>query len=60
MADCCEDKACEVAALRQDHARVLWVVLGINFVGVAIAVLFLRSAVSVLRDSLAELRSPAA
>jgi cation diffusion facilitator family transporter len=30
MADCCEDKACEVTALRESHARVLWIVLGIN------------------------------
>lgn len=30
MADCCEDKACEVAALRAGHARVLWIVLAIN------------------------------
>ena len=30
MATCCEDKACEVAALRESHGRVLWIVLGIN------------------------------
>ncbi len=30
MATCCEDKGCEVAALRESHSRVLWVVLVIN------------------------------
>ena len=30
MSSCCEDKACEVGALRESHGRVLWVVLGIN------------------------------
>ena len=30
MDNCCEDKACEVSALKQQHARVLWIVLAIN------------------------------
>lgn len=30
MAACCEDKGCEVTALRERHARVLWIVLAIN------------------------------
>jgi cation diffusion facilitator family transporter len=30
MANCCEDKGCEVVALRENHARVLWIVLAIN------------------------------
>lgn len=30
MATCCEDKGCEVAALRASHSRVLWIVLPIN------------------------------
>jgi cation diffusion facilitator family transporter len=30
MADCCEDKSCEVAAMRERHGRVLWIVLAIN------------------------------
>ncbi len=30
MANCCEDKGCEIAALRANHARVLWLVLAIN------------------------------
>ncbi len=32
MASCCDDKGCEVAALRANHARVLWIVLAINAV----------------------------
>ena len=30
MASCCENKACEIAALRESHRRVLWIVLAIN------------------------------
>ncbi|MGF6880259.1 cation diffusion facilitator family transporter [Paraburkholderia sp. MM5477-R1] len=30
MANCCEDKSCEVNILRENHSRVLWLVLGIN------------------------------
>jgi hypothetical protein len=30
MANCCEDKACEISALKERHARVLWCVLTIN------------------------------
>ena len=30
MANCCEGKGCEVAALREQHSRVLWIVLAIN------------------------------
>jgi cation diffusion facilitator family transporter len=30
MASCCEDKGCEVTALRERHSRVLWIVLTIN------------------------------
>src|SRR5512134_173659 len=30
MANCCEDRSCEVSALREKHARVLYVVLAIN------------------------------
>ena len=30
MASCCEDKGCEVTALRESHSRVLWAVLIIN------------------------------
>ena len=27
---CCEDKGCEITALRESHRRVLWIVLAIN------------------------------
>jgi len=30
MSRCCEDKSCEVAALRARHSRVLWIVLAVN------------------------------
>lgn len=30
MTGCCEDKACEIASLRESHGRVLWIVLAIN------------------------------
>jgi cation diffusion facilitator family transporter len=30
MADCCQDKGCEITALRARHERVLWIVLAIN------------------------------
>lgn len=30
LANCCEDKSCEVTALRESHSRVLWIVLAIN------------------------------
>jgi Co/Zn/Cd efflux system component len=30
MADCCQNEGCEVAALRAEHARALWIVLAIN------------------------------
>ena len=27
---CCDDKSCEITAMRESHARVLWIVLAIN------------------------------
>ena len=30
MANCCQDKSCEITAMRANHARVLWIVLAIN------------------------------
>ena len=30
MTSCCEDKSCEITAMRENHGRVLWIVLGIN------------------------------
>jgi cation diffusion facilitator family transporter len=32
MADCCEDKSCEITAMRATHGRILWIVLLINAV----------------------------
>ncbi|ADE14813.1 cation diffusion facilitator family transporter [Nitrosococcus halophilus Nc 4] len=32
MANCCEDKSCEITVMRERHGRVLWVVLIINAV----------------------------
>ena len=32
MSSCCEDKSCEVTALKERHAHVLWFVLAINAV----------------------------
>ena len=30
METCCEDKSCEITAMRESHGRVLWIVLAIN------------------------------
>jgi len=30
MTSCCEDKSCEITAMRDSHGRVLWIVLAIN------------------------------
>lgn len=30
MSSCCEDKSCEISAMRQSHGKVLWIVLAIN------------------------------
>lgn len=32
MVNCCEEKSCEITALRANHSRVLWIVLLINTV----------------------------
>ena len=32
MSNCCEEKSCEVTALRERHSRVLWIVLAVNAV----------------------------
>lgn len=61
MASCCEDKGCEIAALRERHSRVLWIVLAINatmfvieaFVGVvAHSTSLLADALDMLGDAL--------
>lgn len=54
MSGCCENKSCEVATLRQRHARVLWIVLGVNaamFLAEGIAGLLAHST-ALLADSL--------
>lgn len=32
MSNCCENKSCEITAMRESHGRVLWIVLAINAV----------------------------
>ena len=54
MTNCCEDKSCEVGALREHHARVLYIVLAINllmFIFEATAG-WLSHSTSLLADSL--------
>jgi len=54
MASCCEDKGCEITAMRQSHGRILWIVLAINasmFFVEGAAGLFARST-SLLADAL--------
>jgi cation diffusion facilitator family transporter len=54
VANCCEDKSCELIALRASHAKVLWTVLTINaamFLVEAVAGLFAHST-SLLADAL--------
>jgi len=54
MANCCEDKSCEVTALRESHGRVLWIVLAINtlmFMVEAVAGILAHST-SLLADAL--------
>ena len=54
MTSCCEDKHCEVAALRERHARVLYVVLAINAVMFVVegAAGWLGHSTSLLADAL--------
>src|SRR6478752_3129206 len=54
MARCCEDKACEVTALRERHSRVLWFVLAINAAMFAVEATagVLASSTALLADSL--------
>jgi len=54
MTNCCEDKNCEITALRESHGRVLWIVLVINavmFIVEGTAGLFAHST-SLLADAL--------
>lgn len=54
MADCCNDKACEIEALRSRQSSTLKIVLGINAVMfvVELTVGLLASSVSLVADSL--------
>jgi cation diffusion facilitator family transporter len=54
MASCCEDKSCEVTALRESHSRVLWIVLAINAAMFAVEATagVLANSTSLLADSL--------
>lgn len=46
MASCCEDKSCELAAMRANHGRVLWIVLVVNA-----AMFFVEGAAGLLAHS---------
>ena len=54
MADCCNDKACEIEALRDRQSATLKIVLGINAVMflIELAAGLISSSVSLLADSL--------
>ncbi len=54
MADCCNDKACEIEALRNRQSSMLKIVLGINAVmfGVELTAGLLASSISLVADSL--------
>jgi Co/Zn/Cd efflux system component len=54
MADCCNDKACEIEALRSRQSATLKIVLGINALmfGVELTAGILAGSVSLLADSL--------
>lgn len=54
MADCCNDKACEIDALRSRQSATLRIVLGINAVmfGVELTAGIMSGSVSLLADSL--------
>ena len=54
MASCCEDKSCEITALRIKHRRVLQIVLAVNIVMFAVEGIFgwLAHSTSLLADSL--------
>jgi cation diffusion facilitator family transporter len=54
LAGCCEDKSCEITALRIKHRRVLQIVLAVNIVMFAVEGVFgwLAHSTSLLADSL--------
>lgn len=54
MADCCEDKSCEIAALREKHKRILQIVLAVNAIMFVVESVsgWLAHSTSLLADSL--------
>lgn len=48
MANCCEDKGCELSAMRARHGRILWTVLAVNA-----AMFFVEGAAGLLAQSTA-------
>lgn len=54
MANCCEDKSCEITALREKHRRVLQIVLAINTVMFAVESIsgWMAHSTSLLADAL--------
>ena len=46
MTNCCENKSCEITAIRQSHSRILWIVLVINTV-----MFFVEGAAGLLANS---------
>jgi Co/Zn/Cd efflux system component len=53
VVNCCQDKRCEITAMRANHARVLWIVLAINSV-----MFFIEGAAGLLANSTALLALP--
>src|SRR5919106_3703318 len=54
MDSCCQDKACELAALRGRQSRTLWIVLGINggMFGLELIIGLVAGSTALLADSL--------
>lgn len=54
MPDCCENKSCEITAMRANHGRVLWIVLIINAAMFLVEGLFglMAHSTSLLADAL--------
>lgn len=54
MANCCEDKSCEITALREKHRRVLQIVLIVNMIMFAVESIsgWMAHSTSLLADSL--------
>src|SRR5918992_5817190 len=54
MDSCCQDKSCELEALRGSQSRTLWMVLGINggMFGLELVIGFVAGSTALLADSL--------